>query len=167
MKIPKRLALFALLSTFLFGCATQNTPRQPNEQEKAIKELVGYEHTISESLKVFQTEPERSCSSSTLVNAKAALQNMNLLSHLWYLKWSNAKSTPDQYLNERVLNVITPATIEMNFLVADTLLSNNCLESADEIYRAIISRFTGGRYASIRERAKIGVDDVRSQQSKR
>ena len=44
----------------------------------------------------------------------------------------------------------------------DGALKSGCLDVADQAYRRIISYYTGSAYAGIRDRAKLGIDDVRS-----
>lgn len=161
---------FIIPSFFIFatllGCTTSTASRQPNEREKAILQSQQYENIIHDSINKFKNETEKNCSSASIVIAESALRSMNLLSQIWYLKWSNSDAIATRTLNERVLNTITPPTIEMNFFLADNLLLNSCLDSADEIYRAIINQYTGTRYIAIRERAKIGIDDIRSKKIK-
>ncbi len=48
------------------------------------------------------------------------------------------------------------------FALADGALKNGCLDAADQAYRRIISFYTGSAYSGIRDRAKLGVDDVRA-----
>jgi len=51
--------------------------------------------------------------------------------------------------------------IEMMFGVADLAFKRHQLETADEYYRQIIIYFSGPAANGIRERAKLGVEDVR------
>jgi hypothetical protein len=53
------------------------------------------------------------------------------------------------------------------FLVADQALKSGCLTVADRYYHRVIDIFTGTAYASYRQRAQIGIDDVRSRRSSR
>jgi hypothetical protein len=52
-------------------------------------------------------------------------------------------------------------------IVADYSLQRGCLDVADKYYRSIVNIFTGTSYASYRQRAQIGIDDVRSRRSSR
>lgn len=49
------------------------------------------------------------------------------------------------------------------FSFADEALKRGCLKDADEIYRDLIRFYVGETYAGIRDRAKLGVDDVREE----
>lgn len=50
---------------------------------------------------------------------------------------------------------------ELSFEYAELALKRNQLTVADSVYRDLISFFVGSTYSGIRERAKIGLDDVR------
>lgn len=52
------------------------------------------------------------------------------------------------------------------FALADGALRNGCLDVADQAYRRIISFYTGSVYSGIRDRAKLGVDDVRAERGR-
>jgi hypothetical protein len=49
--------------------------------------------------------------------------------------------------------------------LADAALSSNCLNIADEQYRAVLREFTDFSYATYRELAKVGIDDVREKRA--
>lgn len=46
--------------------------------------------------------------------------------------------------------------------LADLALSRRCYEIADEFYRDVIKKYTSGFFSSYRERALVGIQDVRS-----
>jgi hypothetical protein len=48
------------------------------------------------------------------------------------------------------------------FGLADAALESGCLDVADQAYRRIITYYTGSAYAGLRDRAKLGIDDVRA-----
>jgi hypothetical protein len=47
------------------------------------------------------------------------------------------------------------------FLIADNSLKLGCLDLADEYYRKIINIFVGAAYVAYRQRAQVGIEDVR------
>lgn len=51
---------------------------------------------------------------------------------------------------------------EVHLSVGNQALQAGCRKEADKNYRAVLSRFTGDRLASFRERAQVGIADVRS-----
>lgn len=51
---------------------------------------------------------------------------------------------------------------ELAFAFADEALSRNCLDSADRVYRDHSTFHVGATYSGIRDRAKLGIEDVRS-----
>jgi hypothetical protein len=50
----------------------------------------------------------------------------------------------------------------LSFAFADEALRRGCLDDADSVYRSLVAFYTGGAYAGIRDRAKLGIDDVRA-----
>jgi hypothetical protein len=56
----------------------------------------------------------------------------------------------------------TPIFIGSYLDLADAYLAGNCFKEANGIYRDVIRKYIGASYASFRERASIGVDDVRA-----
>jgi hypothetical protein len=48
------------------------------------------------------------------------------------------------------------------FALADAALKSGCLDTADQAYRRLVVFYTGANYAGIRDRAKLGIDDVRA-----
>lgn len=54
------------------------------------------------------------------------------------------------------------ALASMRLQVADAALKSKCPGLADAQYRAVVSRYVGNSYQAFRERAKIGIDDVRA-----
>ena len=49
----------------------------------------------------------------------------------------------------------------LTFGFADAALAKGCLDDADKMYRSLISLYVGAAYSGIRDRAKLGIDDVR------
>lgn len=50
---------------------------------------------------------------------------------------------------------------EIAFSFADKARGKGCLDIADQQYRELIDMYVGSAYSGIRDRAKIGIDDVR------
>lgn len=50
---------------------------------------------------------------------------------------------------------------EIAFSFADKAKNKRCLDIADQQYRDLIDMYVGSAYSGIRDRAKIGIDDVR------
>ena len=60
---------------------------------------------------------------------------------------------------------LSNALRERIIIIADFALKRHCLDIADKYYRKIVVIFTGSTHAAVRQRAQIGVDDVRSRRS--
>jgi hypothetical protein len=52
--------------------------------------------------------------------------------------------------------------LEAQFAMADAYLEKGCLDQADAIYRHVIDHYAGSSFTSARERARVGIDDVRA-----
>lgn len=46
--------------------------------------------------------------------------------------------------------------------VAEAALKHGCLDVADEMYRHVLQRYVGIAYSGLRQRAQVGINDVRS-----
>jgi hypothetical protein len=54
---------------------------------------------------------------------------------------------------------------QLSFAFADEALRRGCLDDADQVYRNLVAFYTGNVYAGIRDRAKLGIDDVRARRT--
>jgi hypothetical protein len=53
------------------------------------------------------------------------------------------------------------------FLLADAAKGKGCLDVADSIYRGLISLYVGSAYGGIRDRARLGIEDIRELRSRK
>jgi len=51
---------------------------------------------------------------------------------------------------------------EIAFAFADESLKRRCLDVADAAYRRLVEFYVGSAYGGIRDRARLGIDDVRT-----
>lgn len=51
---------------------------------------------------------------------------------------------------------------EIAFAFADESLKRRCLDVADSTYRRLVEFYVGSAYGGIRDRARLGIDDVRT-----
>lgn len=66
----------------------------------------------------------------------------------------------DTRLREQTL--VRERNTALVFALADGALKFGCLDTADQTYRRVITYYVGSAYAGIRDRAKLGIDDVRA-----
>lgn len=59
-------------------------------------------------------------------------------------------------------DLFTGTALKSRHAFADLALKKGCLDTADHHYRHIMKRYTGSAYAAHRDRAKIGIEDVRA-----
>ena len=53
----------------------------------------------------------------------------------------------------------------LSFAFADEALARGCLDEADRVYRQLMSFYVGAAYSGVRDRARLGVEDVRARRS--
>jgi hypothetical protein len=53
-------------------------------------------------------------------------------------------------------------TVNTRLLVADAYLQHKCLDEADKTYRSVLISYIGSNYVAARQRAQVGIDDVRA-----
>lgn len=78
------------------------------------------------------------------------------------LRFSPRSGAGTRYRASKVVEDSLPSLTDTHFRLADGLLKRRCLDGADLLYRDILTRFSGSSYEALRERAKVGIDDVRS-----
>jgi hypothetical protein len=81
------------------------------------------------------------------------------------LAYSRNSGAGERYIGQKTLAAIRPLITEARFILADALFEADCLDGADRIYRDTLSTFTGASYEAIRQRAQIGIDDIRAKRS--
>ena len=74
---------------------------------------------------------------------------------------------PTRRFNLNRFSLYTKDAIDYRFIIADLALKKNCVNIADKNYRHIVSRYSGEAYRSHRERARIGIDDVREKRNRK
>ena len=67
----------------------------------------------------------------------------------------------ENYFAHSLVRTGLPLTASFRLSVADKALKKQCLDIADDQYRQVMSIYTGSAYSALRDRAKIGIDDVR------
>lgn len=50
---------------------------------------------------------------------------------------------------------------DVQFSLADVAKEKKCYDLADKHYRDIISTYSGNAYSGIRDRARLGIDDIK------
>lgn len=121
------------------------SPAQADPWEQAAAEM-------NAALTAFKAEKGKNCDSANLANAKLASDKWESYS-IQYFNYVHGDRSAVEEVSKSLSGRLT---------LADAALKANCLDMADEIYREVISTYTGSRFAAFRERAKLGVDDVRA-----
>jgi hypothetical protein len=67
--------------------------------------------------------------------------------------------------SERRFDAIAPITIQAHFAAAGRLMSGGCLDLAEQTYRGVVEGFPGPAWNGYRDRAMLGINDVRDRRS--
>jgi hypothetical protein len=95
---------------------------------------------VLKPLRVFESERPTNCNSENLETAYSRAL-------------TSARLAPDL--------VFRQMSADLTLDVADSALTDGCLDFADKAYRNVISTYVGLGFAAHRQRAQIGIDDVR------
>lgn len=138
------------LSLIISGCqaASSQTFATRVRNEEIIRESAYAEATSL--LDAFEKEPAGTCKSLNAYKVETEL-----------LKLTGQES---MYYNMKIwgmLSRVQKMKWDIQFRLAETALKQKCPDIADRIYREIVANYTGASYAGIRDRARIGLDDVR------
>jgi hypothetical protein len=137
----------ALICAAMAACATSNTTTPPGiqslmDQRRAAIVRLGDE--TLQPLSQWQQETPPTCGSPSLAKARTAvLMTAGLL-------------TPER---SGVDAVIEGGTWVLQF--ADTARDHGCKDTARSLYDTVIATYTGSAYAALRQRAQIGIGDLR------
>lgn len=103
----------------------------------------------------FLNESSGNCETTDVLNAQMAIATLS--------------SQESYYHSMQIWGFLTETQKRkwaIQFALAQAALTQKCLDLADGIYRDIIQTYTGSAYAGIRERARVGLDDVRDARRK-
>ena len=181
---------FTMLAVTLAGCAAP--PNQTRSESLELKRALGLAETATKA--VFDTArtnldrkangQDSDCSVSAWsqsLTATETLKRAAMSSQNEFRRAQDAvrdaQSNPLTTSNQKyqaalslidareVNNFYIEALPKTMFYAADTALRFKCFSIADGFYRDIVATFVGGSYAAIRQRANIGIEDVRRSKS--
>ena len=130
------------------GPAAQMTGPTPEEAAAMIR-LRPYKGGL-EALQTYQANGD--CATAASAKVEAMIDKLKT-----QISWFRRMKTVAAYEREA-----RDRHTDLAFRYADTALSKNCLDEADRAYRDLIHFYVGGAYGGIRDRARIGIDDVRA-----
>ncbi len=142
----KNILFFALVG-LLVSCASSTGP---SPEEAAANRARPYNEGM-QALAQYQTEP--GCDGPANAAVSANLADVEIMT----VRFNRVGGTLAPYAREAKVRHQNLA-----FGYADAALGKNCLNTADRVYRSLITLYIGTAYAGIRDRARIGIDDVRA-----
>lgn len=140
-------------------------PAEAGWQEDAIAKTTAEVTEIEQVASLLKSRSVQ-CSDDRLSTAISHLDaQADRLAEATDMAFSRRSGAGTRYMGEKVMQAISPMIVEVRFTLADALLEASCLDAADKIYRGTISTFTGSRFEAARQRALIGIDDVRAKRA--
>lgn len=163
LKIMKKLFVVLAIIFVITGCPSNSTPKPSTEKYKGVTEEQAAENRIRpyrDGMKALnEYKIETGCDTKNVSTIKSYISNLENQ----VTTWSKLKFFDD--LRERA-EVTKGWHTELAFGFADESLKKECLDNADTTYRSLVNFYIGGAYVGVRDRAKIGIDDVRSAKRK-
>lgn len=150
----KQLVLVATM--VLPAQAETMVDRQNNFTQEVMKNIDDIERQIVSYQKSLKT----SCSKKSPRLDKAIDDSAGLIRR----NQSMAENESDRRViqaHRNLSNTLSNDLADIIFRAADSSLKAKCYEAANYYYRKIVSLFIGSSYAAQRQRAQIGIDDVR------
>jgi hypothetical protein len=142
----RQIFVVAITGLLLLGCAQPDRATADQAAAKRAKPFVEGQAALS-----------RYAATSDCANADASAVKKNI-AKLQEMVLSFHKLPSGFYHFE---NEAHQRHTALAFGYADEGLKKGCLDDADKVYRELISFYTGSAYDGIRDRAKLGIDDVR------
>ena len=147
--IGRYAAVVAIVAMGMLGaCAGPRHVAGPTAQEAAANRAQPYEDGLK-ALQTYQTSGE--CATTAASKVEAMMDELKTMT-------SNFHSIKMTSLEREARDRHT----DLSFRYADAALHKNCLDQADQVYRDLIHFYVGGAYSGIRDRARVGIDDVRA-----
>ena len=119
------------------------------EEAAAIIRLRPYKDGL-EALQMYQAGGE--CTTAAAAKVEVMIDKLKT-----QISWFQRMKTVADYEREA-----RDRHTDLAFSYADTALRKNCLDEADRAYRGLVHFYIGSAYGGIRDRARIGIDDVRA-----
>ena len=157
----KKLLIATVAVISLTACATG--PYQPTPSEEAIQSSRFQYSSTVRGIKAFAATTPVDCDSGLMLAANSQISKIETRASSFYsvLSGGGRYSNVQKLDASRTLDVLNPLAIKARFLMADAYLASGCLDQADNTYRSIQTRYSGSSFASVRERALLGVTDVK------
>lgn len=158
VSLPFGLTFPLLVGLLMFSAATE-AYAQGGSASSPVQRAQDH---ASSALTYLSTWDGRDCLSEPINNARYALARLSgLLSATGASATNPGLSSVERTIYLRRYGQMADMQISTQLEIADAYLQHNCIDDADKLYRDIVSDFPGSRYEAARQRAQIGIDDVR------
>lgn len=164
MIVKRRSGVAALICILVSGCAptSQNPNSVSNRMVNDYSSSINDSSVVGRNLTEFQSS-ETNCESPIL---SEAISKSNRITNRAMYHYSGAVNTAFSNVQRRehrsVYRDIVPLAVNTTLDIGDVALQKGCLDIADRQYREVLEVFVGPSYSAYRERAAIGIEDVRA-----
>jgi hypothetical protein len=141
-----------------FDTWQQDNREEPREIDRQIE-------VVTSSLKKAVQQNPINCKGP---NWRAASEAVSIMEGVAARRWTRVnsraplmRSNDIRRLNLNLHRQHVTGTLGASFIPANAALRSGCHNGADKVYRHIIQKYTGSAYTAQRERARLGIDDVR------
>ena len=144
-----RSALLAFVAIgILGGCAAPRPVEGVTEQQAAANRAQPYTDGLN-ALQSYLASGE--CATAAATEIETMIDELKTMTSQFHTVGMNslARQARDRHT-------------DLSFRYADAALQKSCLDQADRVYRDLIHFYVGGAYSGIRDRARVGIDDVRA-----
>lgn len=141
---------------FLTSCASA-----PTERDTTVYDAQNNYRTLQQALDRLPNK-KNSCSSSTfeLAESTADLLEARMMRNYNATRDPRYSNTQKRDIREK-LDIITPLAARARLALADKALALGCKSEAKKHYSSILEVFVGLGYTAYRDRAKMGLADLR------
>ena len=148
--------LVTTICLFLTSCA-----HTPAEHDTTVRDAQSDYRILQQALDRLP-DKKSSCSTSTfeLAESSADLLETRMIRNYNATIDPRYGSTQKRDIREK-LNIITPLAANARLDLADKASALDCKQEAKEHYNSILKTFVGLGYASYRDRAKVGLSNLR------
>lgn len=161
------LALFAFGS--LVGCVEMEPPsRDPrgtlvfSRDQRAVEEA----NDVREEVRKRAQQIDRKCQGEGAVSIAGMIETMAL-------QRQQAARDTRSYTDHQIASLTASSrqiglvAADSYLIVGDAYLKARCLNQADTQYRHVLATYPGASYVGVRQRAQVGIEDVRAARGRR
>ena len=153
-----RIAILSSVALIAFACTSSQQSR-PNAYEESASEIDGYYNQGRQALDRYKSLQE--CNGSDAETIETDLEEIGKSAQTFRIS-THLNNSPGALHYRPYAVGATNRHTSLAFDYADQAIKKGCLDQADQVCRGLLEAYSYPEDASIRDRAKVCIDDVRS-----